>query len=497
MSARVFVIDVYDGTPALQGEGPLPDILSVTVTEELDRAGQITAVIPATDARAQALLANDYELRVRTPNGQVASGLIQTFTKSTQNGVPVYVVSGTDRLGELNHLTTGYNRRYNNQATEAVIIGATGTAYSLLADTGWSAGGISIEADYTPWTIALDGTTRLAALIQLATEIGHHFREGSTARSLDFGVFGADSGYRLLNMHRATVAAESTDDVAFVGDIQVDTISADIENRLFPLGANRFDMRDAPTTITDILAREARGLSGFATTNDAQAAAGQAVIPVTATTDGTRSMRVGEEVWVGDATDWTASHECGVILSISAGVSITLTDDLVNTYAIGASVLQRPQFYIENAASQAAHGVREGCPQFPWIGFQSTAVDSDIQAAFANTLYEAAKARLARYKDTYAAYAVPYAAGIPHDLRVGQKIRLTYHGAMGSSSGAYYLNVDADLYVMSISRAWVASGIGHADGLTSLTLASVDRPTPINASLVLYNLDTSRWVGLT
>jgi len=487
---RILEVDVLS-SGVIQGSGPLTNIISATVTEELDRAGEITLVVPATDAQAQALLVNDYEIRIRTTTGASYGGIIDTLEKVVSDGQPLYRVIGTDRLGELNRLTTGYSARYDAAATGAAIIGATGTAYSLLADTGWTQGTVTVGADYTNWTIQFEAATRLAALIQLGAEIGHHFREGSTARTLDFSVMGASSGYRISNLYRnsATLAT----DFGVVGDVSVSTISADIENRLFPLGANKFDLRDAPATLTDILVQTERGLSGFATTADGNSSG--ATIPVTATTDGTLSLRVGDEVWVGDADDWTQDHEDGIIASISAGVSITLTSDLVNSYAAGADVIQRPQFYIEDATSQSSYGVREACPQFPWIGFSDTSADDSVQAALSTTLYRAAKARLTRYKDTYTAYLVPQVYNLPTDLRVGQKVYLDYVGVTGAS-GTAYLTVAADLYVMSISRTWSGDGTGGARGFSTLTLASVDRPTPINLNLVLYDLDTSRWTGL-
>jgi len=252
LADRVIDIDVLSGG-TLQGSGPIGNVISATVTQELDKAGAIELVVPATDAVAQAVLTNDYEVRIKTADGASYGGIVDTLTKDTQGGQPVYRVTGNDRLGELNCLTTGYNAQYNDAATAAVIIGDDTTAYSLLADTGWSAGTVSVGADFTPWTIQFSGATRLAALIQLAAEIGHHFREGSTARDFDFGLFGADSGYRMVNAFRVTTGAASN--VMIVGDVQVASISADIENRLFPLGANSFDLRDAPTTITDILVR--------------------------------------------------------------------------------------------------------------------------------------------------------------------------------------------------------------------------------------------------
>lgn len=71
------------------------------------------------------------------------------------------------------------------------------------------------------------------------------------------------------------------------------------------------------------------------TTTDAVANSGQAVVPV-ASTDG---FVVGQPVWIGDVN---GTHEVGTILSIQAGVSLTLTANLANTYAAGKVVSGSP-----------------------------------------------------------------------------------------------------------------------------------------------------------
>ena len=68
-------VDVLDLDGNVVGPGPLANVVSAEVVEELDRAGSITITVPATDARAIALLQTDRQLRVRTAAGLVGFGI--------------------------------------------------------------------------------------------------------------------------------------------------------------------------------------------------------------------------------------------------------------------------------------------------------------------------------------------------------------------------------------------------------------------------------------
>ena len=493
MTNRYLTVDVLD-SGALQGSGPLINVITAQVVQELDKAGAIAVTVPATDARAIALLENEVELQIKTTAGTAGIGILQNLN-IVPGDAPVFQLSGMDLLGELNYLNTGYNRLYDNVATASAIIGTDATATSLLGGTGWTQGSVSIDADATPHTVTFNGATRLAALIQLAKGIGHHFRQGSTARTLDFGVFGADSGIRVLNVYNAGLQLPRGTDQAYTGTVNAVTMSADIENTLFPLGKDGFDLRDAVTTngvagtpITDILVRESQGPRGYATTVDA--ASSGPTLPVTATT----GFVVGEEIFVGDADDWTQDHETGIIESITAATSITLTADLIKSYTGGEDVLQRPQFYVEDAASIAAYGVRESYPQFTWIGAGDTAELAAAQIQFAGELYLTAKAHLLRYKLPYLAYEVGDVYELPLDLQVGEKIRLRYQGSTSPYSGTSYLNINDDFYVMKITRTFDRSA--GALGKCKLQVANVTRPMPNNASILVFNITANRWIGI-
>ncbi len=486
MSFELFTVDILDNAGAVQGDGPLHNVVSVSVTEELDRAGKVAVTVPATDTRAIALLAAENRLRVRTSDGIIATGLIENF--GTQTGPPpLFVVSGPDLLGELIYYNTGYNRVYDNLATSAAIIGTDATASSLLGGTGWTQG--TVTPSRTNDTIVFNAQTVLQSLGTLAQQGGDHFRQGSTTQTIDWGLFGVDSGLRITNVHHVLNGQAETLNMSITSGITVNTLSADIENRLFPLGKNKFDMRDASNSSANIKVQANEGPTGATTTLAVGATAGDLSITLASGT----GFIAESEVWIGDASDWTQPHEVVVIESGGvAGAVLTFINTIQNSYSIGADIIQIPQFYVEDTTSQSTYGLRESCPQFAWIGPVDLSADSGQQERAADVLYAAVNARMTRYKDAYENYTLGAVYNLPSDLRVGQKVRLVYKGAGALFGGTLFLDIDDDFYILKIVRTWKGSGERSA----TLTIANVTRPMPNNTNLILYNLDTLQWIGL-
>jgi len=486
MSFELFTVDVLDNTGAILGSGPLYNVVSIQVTEELDRAGKVAVSVPATDTRAISLLAAENRLQVKTIDGIVATGIIEDF--GTVSGPPpLFQVGGPDLLGELIYLNTGYNRVYDNLATSAAIIGTDATATSLLGGTGWTQG--TVTPARANDTIVFNAQTILQSLGTLAQQMGDHFRQGNTAQTLDWGLFGSDSGIRITNVHHSLVDQESVTDMAIVSSVNVNSLSADVENRLFPLGKNKFDMRDASNASANILVQANEGPTGATTTLAVGVTAGDASLTVASGA----GFVAESEVWIGDASDWTQPHEIFVIAAGGvAGAVLTPINVMENNYNIGVDVIQNPQFYVEDAASQATFGLRESCPQFAWIAPVSQSADSAQQEHAADVLYAAVNARLTRYKDSYENFTLGAVFNLPSDLRVGEKIRLVYKGAGALFGGTLFLDIDDDFFVLKIVRKWTASGKISA----TLTVANTTRPTPNNENLIIYNLDTLQWIGL-
>ena len=485
---RRFLVDVMDSSGTIIGDGPLQNVQSVSVTETIDEIGSISFSVPASDSKVIDLVSNENMVQVRTTDGIIAKGFIHNIGFAFgEGGVPMKTVSGPDLLYELVHLTTGYNSVYNNLDVKTAIVGTTATTTSLLGSTGWTQG--SVE-DYGNETVEYSAETRFSALAILAQQIGRHIRQGATYQTLDFGVFGASSGIRITNMHQLSVATYATTDIAIIGSLTVNTISSDIENRLFPLGKDGFDMRDAEAASANILVMTNHGPNGHSTTCNGAITAADTSFVITAV----GAIVIGDELWIGDETDWTQAHEIVKVTNV-AGTTVTILDEFANSFANGTTVIRNPQFYVEDAASQGSYGVRESCPQFGWIGPADKSANLGQQQTAANALYAAANARLTRYKDPYKSYTLDSVLRLPYDLKVGQKARIVFKGAasvFGAPGVTLYEDIDDDFYVVKITREWGADG----SIVASLDVSNVNRPTPNNASLVLFNLDTMKWIGL-
>lgn len=96
----------------------------------------------------------------------------------------------------------------------------------------------------------------------------------------------------------------------------------------------------------------AAGLVEAGTTIDALAVSGQPVVPVASTA----GFAVGDPVWIG--TVGSGLQEARVIDSIQAGVSLTLTENLSNTHAVGAPVTRSPSELVDARGGAATLGAR-------------------------------------------------------------------------------------------------------------------------------------------
>ncbi len=478
-----FYAEVWDTTGAHAVGSPLQNIIAVTVTHTLDAGGQVTVTLPANDTRVIDLVSNERRLKIYEVNadgsisGEIAEVIIQNIASAAQGSFPTQTVTGIDRMGELLNYNTQWARVYDAVATSN-IIGTTGSGTGLLRDTGWTPGAVSPSV--TTLTVKFEGQTILAALLQLIRDSGDHVREGTTARTLDYGTFGGAAVARCINVHQV----KETQTIPLISKITVNTISRDIENRMYPQGKDSFDLRDAALTFTDILVLASRGPLGATTT--ASGASSGATIPVTATA----GFAVDEDIWIGDADDWTQVHEVATIASIGAGpASITCYETLANTYALGDDVIQNPQFYVEDAASQTTYGLREAAPNFSWIGPGDSEADAQIVQDAAASLYYATQARMERYAIEYRNYTLEI-LGLPLAVRVGDKIRVTYKGFAAAFGSTLWLDIDDDFFVLRITRNY--TGAGRI--ISQVEVANVTRPQPNTMNLWVYSLDALKWI---
>ena len=119
-------------------------------------------------------------------------------------------------------------------------------------------------------------------------------------------------------------------------------------------GIKKFALRPVPDTTGDIIRItgliELGEFTGETTTVDVSSAAGQAVVSVAKTT----MFHAGGKVIIAEGT---SAEETGIVLSISAGVSITLTGNLANTHAALIVVSPMSVFADKSADRAFAHFV--------------------------------------------------------------------------------------------------------------------------------------------
>lgn len=252
------IAKVYDTDSALLGPGPLYHIVDPEVTEILDNPGDVTFSVPAGDDRSASTIgastARTVELVYLAPNGiaaaVVGTGSIRGGSSSLEfrpDGQYIrYRLPQT--LGELAWATTCPQHDYDGVALSAMLENEIGALKGLLSSSwgavGWSLG--TCSPDKTE-IFEFNGETVLTAIRHMAEDVGtstpYHFRETpGTARSLDFGTFGTDSGVRV---HQALVAAESwhenTRALVISGNMRKAEDRSQIVNWMIPLAANRED----------------------------------------------------------------------------------------------------------------------------------------------------------------------------------------------------------------------------------------------------------------
>lgn len=229
-----FRFDCFNAAGASLGP-PLVSVRTVTIKRVLDQISSITFAAPATDARAQALVNGSHVKVYHKIDGFIGEFII----RSPRLGVTQREIqfNGWSLLNELNYYNLWFNRQYNNIAVNQVVSvnNVGGTNFGILYQTGWTQG--SVDAGLGNIVVAFQGQSVMQALIALTKRLKTHFREGTTIRTLDFGVFGADSGFRLTD---AVVGSSDLAANAVTGIIEaIDQVSAgdEIINKVIPLGA--------------------------------------------------------------------------------------------------------------------------------------------------------------------------------------------------------------------------------------------------------------------
>lgn len=221
--------DVYaaDGVTRV-GAGPVA-LLEATVTRALDEAGAVTFAIPAADARARELCANERWVRVWADEDGVARELGRGIIRKMEFGAgqgESLTVTARGTLDALNRRTVGRNRVYTNEAVGTIAAELAGLA-------GWS---VEAEDGLGVQTCRFAGVGALKALIRMCEEKGIHLREGEAFKSVAIGAFGEQVDCVVSN-GPVTRETHWNDGLILIERMSEATTTEAVANRVRPMGA--------------------------------------------------------------------------------------------------------------------------------------------------------------------------------------------------------------------------------------------------------------------
>jgi parallel beta-helix repeat protein len=466
-----FTIDLLNGSNEPIGDGPLTNVLSVSIQEKLDESGAISFVVPATDLRVATLLDQAARFRVRLSSGALVYGIIDKDALDATADQPNRTVQGADMLRELQHYSMGWWCFFDDQDLNTIVLP------KLVQDTGWTLG--TVDAALGTIYYSFDGDSRLAALIKIATNTGKHFRLGSAFRSIDFGAFGASSGVTFANVETALV---SNDGIPIISALQLTSDRAPVVNRIIPWGAGQDggDTHRAKVSLFHLTPGDSRwseikvkpGVRGATATIMAVGAIdGKDAQYITSDTTGFSDTPITQVFWCYDPDDLTLG--CGydmVIRSVHTNTDIVVRGSPTIPSAPGhfpAYLISNPQLYIEDAAAYAAD------PHEAVVIFSDVTLTDLSLGAFesaASQLYNRAKQYLDNHKTPQISYAVS-TFNCPDTLHVGDLVHVTYSGDVTRNGVTVsWVDVDTDLFVVNITRTF------NADGSTNAVVEVSDIP---------------------
>lgn len=242
---------IYDAAySAVVADGPVFAV-RVQFTRQLDRLGLGRATFPAEPRVLQYLTARRVvELWLYPSSDEIKDGraarLVGAFIatditiRHTSSGV-VVEASGPSAMLALKNAITLPGLSYDNSTIAAITS-------DLIGLTSWS---VSNEAALSSdnWSGRFQGETVLKALTTVLQSTGYHFRESTTATTVDCGAFGSDSGLTIEYIEGDTAEGLYEDGAPFVlEDISIISASDELYNYIVPFGAGD---GDAALTLED------------------------------------------------------------------------------------------------------------------------------------------------------------------------------------------------------------------------------------------------------
>ncbi len=234
-----FFVDILDASGNKLGKGPLATVEQWSSTKRMDRAGDFSFSLPASDPSASVidkkLIARCYAVEA---SGiiQVGAGIIDRVETIPDSGGNVLLqVSGDDMMRELNNRSVHFLAYENaggpiNHTTAMTITEA-------LAPAGWD-----FVSDPAPSNDSLyhqfAGEKVLAAAIRLAELSRNHFYL-SDERQLTFSSTWSDTGLRAIEVPSAPNINDPN--TCYISSIKYAEETFDLITRLYPYGAGELD----------------------------------------------------------------------------------------------------------------------------------------------------------------------------------------------------------------------------------------------------------------
>lgn len=259
-----FWIDIENATGDKQGSGPISSALNWRSVKRLDRAGEFSFEVPATDSTAALVKSRHVARCYAIVDGavmEIGAGMVDSISvRVPTDGQPLLVVSGPDLLGELRRVVLdqrGSNTRTSHASGEWVLFQNVREAPFLIIRDHVNAKFLGGEGGQPQWAVGdEEGTvpssphyitdlpcylkfrheTALAGLLEIAQATGGHFRLG-TGRKVEWVNTWEDSGFHAVHGAPNPVAVEEKTEIALIAKIEKITDSQDIVNRVFLYGS--------------------------------------------------------------------------------------------------------------------------------------------------------------------------------------------------------------------------------------------------------------------
>jgi hypothetical protein len=235
-----FWIEIENAAQQTIGDGPITSATHCTTKARVNRVGEFSFEMPATDPRASLLIARYTALIYGMVDGVktfLGGGPIDKIvTRLGVDGIPLLQVSGSDLLAELSRITVGNIKLTGsgdaNIATLLSIISSPPLNWAIIQESG--SPGFQARLVYE---------TAFNSLLAIAEKTGAYFHLDTAnlpTRAFHWFYSIADSAI-LATMHGDPVAIEQNDNACLITAIEIDQDSNVLKTRAFLFGGGEGD----------------------------------------------------------------------------------------------------------------------------------------------------------------------------------------------------------------------------------------------------------------